>query len=327
MAGYTPIDIELGDFSRTTNNLPLNTTNKLRNRFAKWKNWRRSHPYEEILDEEANREINSEQWDVQEETYQENPPVDEGFEEIELDQIRPEPGEITDTIIDIGDTAGLLEGGGAAGAAATGLEGVSGLATGIATAALGVGSAIVGGGVAAILNKARQGKGYTLPNSEFIGPGNPIPIGAARNSADQAAKKHDAGYRDLEDEPPAKRTKTFHEAVADLDNEAIADFEESYKKDGSINAKLGATGLGIKRKVEDALGFPLYPKKPSKCIFIETVFIFVAGCLVHLVNLLMRDQIGATCTEEKDCMLIGNTTKLVLAEVLFRFLFQKVINP
>lgn len=264
------MDIELGEFSRTTNNLPVNNTNKLRNRFAKWKNWRRSHPYEEILDEEANKEINSEQW--QTETYQENPPLDEGFEEVELEDLPPEVetpaevgGEIADTVIDIGESTALLEG--AAGTAATlgtGIaEGTSSVGTVVGTTLLGGGAAIVGGTISKILDNAQKGKGYVLPNSEFIGPGNPIPIGAARNSADQTAKIHDAGYRDLLENPP-KKQKTFHEAVQKLDNEAIEGFKKSYREDGHINAKVGQLGLQAKRKVEDTLGFPLYPKRPSK---------------------------------------------------------------
>ena len=270
MAEYTPMDIELGEFSRTTNNLPVNNTNKLRNRFAKWKNWRRSHPYEEILDQEANKEINSDQW--QTETYQENPPLDEGFEEVELEDLAPEVetpaevgGEIAETVIDIGESTSLLEG--AAGTAATlgtGIaEGTSTVGTVVGTTLSGGGAAIVGGTISKILDNAQKGKGYVLPNSEFIGPGNPIPIGAARNSADQTAKIHDAGYRDLLENPP-KKQKTFHETVQKLDNEAIEEFKKSYQEDGHINAKVGQLGLQAKRKVEDTLGFPLYPKRPSK---------------------------------------------------------------
>lgn len=269
MAEYTAI--ELGDFSRTSNNLPFTNTSKLRNRFAKWKNWRRHHPYEEILDEEANREINSEQWNI--ESYQENPPLDEGFEEVELEDLAPEvetPMEgVAETAIDMGlDTTPLLEGAGI-GAATLGAGEIAATASATGTAAgtilLGGGAAILGGIATKILNNGRSGKGYVLPDSEYIGPGNPIPIGAARNSADQAAKVHDAGYRDIDPD------KDHHEQVKTLDEAAIKDFDKAYEKDGQINAKIGSVGLGIKRKVEDTLGFPLYPPKPKSKLFI---FIF-----------------------------------------------------
>lgn len=261
MAEYTAV--ELGDFSRTSNNLPVTNTNKLRNRFAKWKNWRRNHPYEEILDEEANKEINSEQW--QSETYQEHPPLDEGFEEVELDDFAPEIDTLTEgvaeTSIDLGlDTTPLLEGA-AVGTTTLGAGTASTAATTAGTFLLGGGAAVVGGIATKIFDNGRSGKGYVLPNSEYIGPGNPIPISATRNSADQAAKVHDAGYRDI------NPNKDHHEQIKKLDKEAIKAFDEAYEKDGHINAKIGSIGLGVKRKVEDTLGFALYPPKPkSKCI-------------------------------------------------------------
>lgn len=264
MEEYTAI--ELGDFSRSSNNLPLTNTNRLRNRFSRWKNWRRHHPYEEILDEEANREINSEQW--QTETYQENPPLAEGFEEVELEDFAPEaPAEgVAETSIDLGlDTTPLLEGT-AVGTATLGAGEVAATTSTAATAAgtilLGGGAAIVGGIATKIFDNGRSGKGYVLPNSEYIGPGNPIPIGAARNSADQAAKVHDAGYRDIDP------NQDHHAQVKKLDEEAIQAFDESFEKDGHINAKIGSIGLGVKRKVEDTLGFPLYPPKPKSKLFL-----------------------------------------------------------
>lgn len=267
MAEYTPIDIELGEFSRQTNNLPARNTGKLRNRYMRWKNWRRSHPYEEILDEEANREINSESWT--EEHYQENPPLGEGFEDVPLEDFAPEvevPPEIAETVIDVGETTGLLEGaaGGATlGAGSIAAETAGTAATAVGTALLGGGAAVIGGTVGKVLENAWSGKGAVLPGSEYIGPGNPIHIGPARNPADQVAREHDLGYDDLVKNPFKKR-KTFHEQVQDLDNTAIKDFDKAYEETGNINAKIGSIGLGIKRKVEDTLGYPLYPKQPSK---------------------------------------------------------------
>lgn len=266
MGEYGSIDIELGEFSRQTNNLPANNTNKLRNRLSRWRNWRRTHPYEEILDPEANRQINREEWI--EESYQENPPMDEGFEEVELEDFAPEAEiteDIAETAIDIGETTGLLEGatiGGATlggGSAATSAV-ASGVGTAVGTVALGGGAAILGGTLGKVIESGWSGKGYVLPGSEYIGPGNPIHIGPARNPADQVAREHDLGYQDLLNKPP----DDFHKAVQDLDNKAIEDFDKVYQESGDINAKIGSVGLGIKRKVEDTIGQPLYPKKASK---------------------------------------------------------------
>ncbi|TCD26804.1 hypothetical protein E0D84_29495 [Bacillus wiedmannii] len=174
---------------------------------------------------------------------------------------------VAETTVDLGlDTTPLLEGatlGSATLGAAKGTAISSTTATGAGTLLLGGGAAIIGGIATKIFDNGRSGKGYVLPNSEYIGPGNPIPISAARNSADQAAKVHDAGYRDID------ANKDHHEQVKKLDEEAIRAFDEAYEKDGHINAKIGSIGLAIKRKVEDTLGFPLYPPKPkSKFIFI-----------------------------------------------------------
>ena len=253
MGEYGSIDIELGEFSRQTNNLPANNTNKLRNRLQRWRTWRRNHPYEEILDPEANRQVNREEWT--QETYQENPPMEEGFEEVELENLAPETEiteDIAETAIDIGEigeTTGLLEGAGLGAATLGGSATTSALGSGVGTAvgtlALGGGAAVLGGTVGKVLESGWSGKGYVLPGSEYIGPGNPIQIGPARNPADQVAREHDLGYQDLLNKPP----EDFHKAVQDLDNKAISDFDKVYEETGDVNAKIGSIGLGIKRKV------------------------------------------------------------------------------
>lgn len=286
-----PTSIELTDFALSSNNLPYTNTFKLRNRFAKWKNWRRTHPYEEILDEDANREINSDQWRV--ENYQENPPPTEEYESIEIEDLSPNLETIgeAETVLDIDlESSPLLEGATAGSATlGTSLSTTSTLASLGGSVLLGGGAAVLGGITAGVLRNAQEGKGYVLPNSEYIGPGNPIPIGVARSAADQVAKDHDAGYRDI-------NSKEDHATqVKNLDEVAIKDFDKVYEEEGDIRAKIGAVGLGIKRKVEDTLGFPLYPGKvQSKFLFlyITTFLSFIPGCLVHLGLPLMKDPIG-----------------------------------
>lgn len=81
---------ELTDFSKSSNNLPAYNTNKLRNRFMRWRNWRRLNPYEEILDEEANRVINSSEWrkesNIDEENLESYEPIENGYEEVDLSE-------------------------------------------------------------------------------------------------------------------------------------------------------------------------------------------------------------------------------------------------
>ena len=62
-----------------------------------------------------------------------------------------------------------------------------------------------------------------LPNSEFIGPGNPIHIGAAKNSAEQAAKEHDVNYTNLIEYAKQHEIsqKDFTERVHQFDQSAI----------------------------------------------------------------------------------------------------------
>lgn len=260
MAEYTSLDLELTEFSKQTNNVPAKNTGKLRNRFSRWKNWRRHHPYEEILDEEANREINRSEW--QTESYQENPPIDEGFEEIPLEDLNVP---IEDTIIEIGDVSDLtplIEGAGVGGAGIGGSIGSTSTGTALGTVALGGGAAVIGAGVSSAINRLSSGKGFVLPGSDYIGPGNDIHIGPARSEADQVAKEHDIEYDRLS-KNPFKKQKTFHEAVGESDERAIEGFDKAYQNSGELNAKLGSIGLGIKRQVEKILGFPIYPR-PAK---------------------------------------------------------------
>lgn len=94
--------------------------------------------------------------------------------------------------------------------------------------------------------------------------GNPIPIGAAKNKADQIAKDHDIGYSQLiEDSKQGKYTKEeFHQRLSSLDEKAIQEFKQEYKDSGSWNAYIGKKGLQIKKATENITG-PLYPKQQT----------------------------------------------------------------
>ena len=92
----------------------------------------------------------------------------------------------------------------------------------------GVGATVALGGTAlAVSGKALYDriseKGAVLPNSEFIGPGNPIHIGAAKNPSEQAAKEHDVNYSNLIEYAKQHEIsqKDFTERVHQFDQSAI----------------------------------------------------------------------------------------------------------
>lgn len=236
---------ELSEFSLQTNNLP---NRNLRNRFMRWRQWTRRHPYQPILDEEAQREINADEWETE-------------INQDEYENINE------DTTIEIAEDAPLL---GNTTGIATGIGvGIGGSSISAGTAAAGIGLAgagVLAGGLYGIYKRGQEGEGYVLPNSEYIGPGNPVPVGAAKNSADQVAKDHDVEYGHISNNKKLTNQE-FKQKVIDADNTAIEGFQKSYNEDGHLNAKIGEVGLRIKQNVEHILGAPLYPQ--SKCHFIN----------------------------------------------------------
>ena len=132
----------------------------------------------------------------------------------------------------------------------------------------GAAGTIIGGVLGGILHKRTQEKGLVLPDSEYIGPGNEIPISAAKDEAEQIAKDHDAGYRDLTYTP-----EEFGRKVALLDRAAIDAFRRVTRQGVAWKARIGQIGLTIKRKVEEALGEPLYPFKKSKYFYIILTYL------------------------------------------------------
>lgn len=158
---------------------------------------------------------------------------------------------------------------------------VGGSKAAIDGAVLTVGSIAVGAGIGAaaaaatgLVSRTRQ-KGLVLPDSEYIGPGNPIPIGAAKNPTEQVARDHDLAYKEISSKPFSSRAE-HHEAVFEADKKAIQDFE----KQGTFYGKIGALGLKTKVAVESSFGV-FYPPYKGKYFFI--FFINVVLCYVFAV--------------------------------------------
>lgn len=228
-------------FSLDTNNLPFPShSNKLHNRFNQWKN--RFNPirrpnYERIPESEP--EVQETEFNTAEDTKI---------------QIEPEPVEV-DIPVEFAESTPLL--GSAAGGAA--VFGGAGSAVGTGgTIATGILGATVAGaaayGIKKVVDRAET-KGYTLPNSEYIGPGNPIPIGAAKNPSEQIAKEHDLAY---------SNAKT-HSDVQSADRDAYTKFRDQYHKSGDYYAKIAQLGLQAKAGIEKVIGVQ-YPKNLGKLI-------------------------------------------------------------
>ena len=238
-------------FSVDTNNLPFpNHDSKLRNRFKQWRN--RFNPirrpqYERIPESEP--EIQETSFNTPEET-----------------RIQVEP----ETALELGETIPLLAttSGGSAlfGGSASAIGTTGSVATGV------LGGTLLGAGAYGIkkLTDRTSEKGLVLPNSEFIGPGNPIHIGAAKNPAEQIAKDHDLAYTNA---------KT-HSDVQSADREAYYKFRDEYHKSGDYYAKIGQLGLQAKYGIEKVIGVQ-YPKNLSKLY----LFISDYGSFIHSLYL------------------------------------------
>lgn len=238
-------EIDLREFSLDTNNLP---NSNLRNRISRWRIWRSRNPYERILDRETERLINEREWT--EDSYQ-------NYGE-EINQEETDFGD--DVSIDIPEETPLLDNvGGIATAGGSAIGG--GLITpGVAAAGIGLaGAGVLAGGLYGIIKRGQEGEGYVLPDSEYIGPGNPVPVSAAKNSADQVAKEHDIKYGEISQDKTLTEEQ-FNQEVINADTDAISNFQKSYNEDGHINAKIGEYGLRTKQLVEQIIGRPLYPK-------------------------------------------------------------------
>jgi hypothetical protein len=231
------------EFSDATNNLPFpNNSEKLKQSYLRW----RYKGYQKLPNTST------------EETT---------FTEV--------PNETEDILIDIPEvteTTGLLSGGTAAAAGGTALFGGAGstLGTG-ATLATGIlGATAIGAGaygIKKIVDRAHD-KGLVLPNSEFIGPGNPIHIGAAKNPSEQTAKEHDINYTNLINHAKENHIseKEFTNQVHQFDQRAIEEFEKDWKETGNWHAFAGKYGLKVKQAVEQLYGKSIYPSHSGKTI-------------------------------------------------------------
>ncbi|XP_046986903.1 uncharacterized protein LOC124562658 [Schistocerca americana] len=110
-----------------------------------------------------------------------------------------------------------------------------------------------------------QNKGYTLPGSDYVGPGNPINIGAPRSGADAIAKEHDVGYDNLLKEARERpfTEEEFRQRVQQLDAKAIIDFAIDWSHTRNWHSFVGKYGLKLKTAVEQRIGKTLYPKQPN----------------------------------------------------------------
>ncbi|GFR06397.1 capsid protein VP1 [Trichonephila clavata] len=168
------------------------------------------------------------------------------FPELQEETSFIEPG--NDTVIDmstVSETTPLLE------TAAAGAKGIgSALSVGtpgvLATGTL-IGTGL-GIGIKKLVDRVSE-KGAVLPGSEYIGPGNPMPIGAAKNKADQIAKSHDDDYDKASKWRPSSKMprfsdrmihNKFEELVRTADDKAIKLFYENFKDQLDIRSLMAA---------------------------------------------------------------------------------------
>lgn len=163
---------------------------------------------------------------------------------------------------DISETAPLLPGASAAGGGILGTT-LSGTTSGGIVAGGAAAGLLAGFGLPKIFGGGDKGDGYTLPGSEYIGPGNDIKIGPARHPADQIARDHDLGYEEaLRHATAAGFTKEqFDTEISKLDKTAWNSFLNRAKNHKDWRALIGYLGLRTKGFIEDKLGiqYPVFP--------------------------------------------------------------------
>lgn len=169
---------------------------------------------------------------------------------------------VTDTVVEIpSETTALLGEAGAASALSSGIIAVDGI---LPTAGVILGGAVAGGlgyGLKKIVDRTKS-KGAVLPYSEFIGPGNPVNIGAAKDAAEQVAKDHDVIYDNIIKEPASNKRQHL-DNVLEADETAIKKFKEA----GGVKGFIGETGLKVKTTLEKSIGKAIYPPYSGNYIF------------------------------------------------------------
>jgi len=105
-------------------------------------------------------------------------------------------------------------------------------------------------------NVDTKNTGYTLPGTNYEGPGNSVNRGLPRGHADTVAEKHDAQYFDLEYRYGHGdiSQKIFEDEISNSDREAIREFNSG----NTFGDVLGKDGLTIKHGVEKVTG-QIYP--------------------------------------------------------------------
>lgn len=216
--------------------------------YQKWKlNNTRSKPYEfnELKNRSEWQDKLQQRKQAIERLHNRNPVEETSFNNPAETRIQIEPETAS-----IAESTPLL---GTAGAGGSALFGGAGSAIGGTGSALTgiLGATVIGGGAVAakgLYDRVKE-KGAVLPGSEYIGPGNPIPISAAKNPSEQIAKDHDLAYANA---------KT-HSDVQSADKDAYTRFRDEHHKSGSYYAKIGQLGLQAKAAVEKVIGVQ-YPR-------------------------------------------------------------------
>nr|QVW56806.1 MAG: putative structural protein [Phylloscopus fuscatus parvoviridae sp.] len=234
-------------FSIETNNYgSFNEGTTVEQRFRDYNRLLDANNYEELSNYDVNR-LNSEQH----------------FGETNFQEYYPtETGNDLNSLSNVNDRTPLID-------SSSGVSGGSGISsalpvgnTGLAVTGLTIATGL-GVGIKELVDRTNK-KGYVLPNSEFIGPGNPMPIGAARDKADQIAKSHDSAYEQVYKEVNSDLTEGeqaiyFANLIKHADNVAIKQFLDHYHSEGDFRSLIGAGGLYLKQNLENVFGH-IYPK-------------------------------------------------------------------
>lgn len=174
-----------------------------------------------------------------------------------------ELGEVGSSSV-LSDTAPLLGSGIAAtGGLIGGSTSVLGTGGSIATGVLGATAVgILGAGAKSLFDRTKE-KGAVLPGSEYIGPFNPVPISAAKDAGEQAAKTHDVNYGNLIKFAQENyiSQKDFTERVHEFDQQAIDEFESDWQSTGNWRSFVGKHGLKLKQLAEQLRGQSIYPSR------------------------------------------------------------------
>lgn len=150
-----------------------------------------------------------------------------------------------------------------------------------------------------------QGKGWTLPDTNYVGPGNAMSSFVVSNT-DAIAFAHDWRYE------LAKNSKEIDEA----DKIAISEFATEYEKNGAWQAYVGKLGLSAKSWLYNHFNFTFYPSfppetaptsprilKPQQDTTNRLVIFSLCLVVIHLMSHHGKDIIGILLIKAKNFML------------------------